>query len=382
MKTELFEIKKDLLRKKVIDALKEQGFDINPHVRPSGNNKETYRKIQSKARVEQILIHKKFLRNNLNIAKKYSIDGKDINPEKICLELKLVLPNTTEEVLFKWWNFIWWSIPYQRAYGRQMRFLLWDKTHDAPFGLILLQSPVLRMSVRDKFLEIPKEELDLWVNKSMHAQRVGALPPYNEILGGKMVAISLTCNEIRKEYARKYRNSKTLIKGRIIEPSLLFITTTSAFGRSSIYNRLKYKNEKVAISLGYTKGSGTFHIPENVYLELLEFLLERGVNVSRSYGNGPSRKLKLISLAFNYLDLPKFAYHGIRREFYLFPLVRNLKGVIKKKEKPIFINRPFQEVFKYWKHRYLLPRAKRKEEWKKFKSDEFFNQVEEFLGES
>ena len=82
------------------------------------------------------------------------------------------------------------------------------------------------------------------------------------------------------------------------------------------------------------------------------------------------------------MDLPKFTYHGIRREFYLFPLVRNLKGVIKKKEKPIYIDRPFQEVFKYWKHRYLLPRAKRKEEWKKFKSDEFFNQVEEFLGES
>ena len=87
---------------------------------------------------------------------------------------------------YRWWNLVWWSIPYQHSYGRQMRFIVWDTAHDIPFGLILLQSPVLKMSVRDKYLEITKEELDLWGNKSMHAQRVEALPPYyNEILRGK-----------------------------------------------------------------------------------------------------------------------------------------------------------------------------------------------------
>ena len=104
---------------------------------------------------------------------------------------------------YRWWNLVWWSIPYQRSYGRQMRFIVWDTAHDIPFGLILLQSPVLKMSVRDKYLEIPKEELDLWVNKSMHAQRVGALPPYNEILGGKMVALALTSNEIRGLFLKR-----------------------------------------------------------------------------------------------------------------------------------------------------------------------------------
>jgi len=54
---------------------------------------------------------------------------------------------------------------------------LWDKTHDAPFGLISLQSPLLKMAVRDNYLGIPGDELDRWVNKSLHAQRVGALPP-------------------------------------------------------------------------------------------------------------------------------------------------------------------------------------------------------------
>lgn len=369
------------LRKKIIQVLKEQGFKINPHVRPAGCSKRTYRQIQSHARLKQLALHKRFLQENLIKAKNYCRDGKDIDPYKISLELREVSSGSLEEILFRWWNLVWWSIPYQRSYGRQMRFLLWDATHDMPFGLILLQSPVLKMGVRDKYLEIPKEELDFWVNKSMHAQRVGSLPPYNELLGGKMVALALTANEIRETYKRKYNSSKTIIKGRFIEPELLFITTTSAFGKSSLYNRLKYNGELVAESLGYTKGSGTFHIPEELYLEILEFLAKKGIDTSRGYGYGPSRKLKLISLAFRYLHLPKFEYHGIHREFYLFPLVKNLKEVIKKKEKPIYIDHPFNKLVDYWKERWALPRAERKPEWKDFSAEEFFKKAEKILKE-
>jgi hypothetical protein len=262
-----------------------------------------------------------------------------------------------------------------------MRFILWDITHDMPFGLILLHSPVLKMRVRDRYLEIPREELDYWVNKSLHAQRVGALPPYNELLGGKLVALTLTANEIREAYRKKYALLKTILKERFIEPELLFITTTSAFGKSSLYNRLKFKGEVVAISLGFTKGTGTFHIPEWLYKEILAYLSEKGIDVSRGYGHGPSRKLKLISLAFRYLKLPKFEYHGIQREFYLFPLVNNLKEVIKKKEEPVFINRPFSELVDYWKERWALPRARRKPVWKEFNAEVFFSQVEKTLKE-
>lgn len=370
-----------MLKEKIIKVLEMQGFKINPHIKPADSSKETYRQIQSQARLEQLALHKKFLRDNLNTVKNYSKDGKDIELDKVSLELREVLSGSLDEILFRWWNLVWWSIPYQRPYGRQMRFLLWDIVHDLPFGLILLQSPVLKMSVRDKYLEIPKEELDLWVNKSMHAQRVGALPPYNEILGGKMVALALTSNEIREAYKRKYNSSKTIIKGRTIKPDLLFITTTSAFGKSSLYNRLKYNSEIVAKSLGYTKGSGTFHIPEHLYSEILEFLSRKGIDVSRGYGNGPSRKLKLVSTAFRLLGLKGFEYHGIQREFYLFPLVKNTKKVIKNKETPIYIDRPFNELVDYWKERWALPRAKRKPEWNKFESEKFFEKVEKILKE-
>ncbi|WP_353686205.1 Druantia anti-phage system protein DruA [Thermodesulfovibrio sp. 3462-1] len=367
------------IKKKIIKVLKEQGFKINPHVRPAEYNKTTFRRIQQKARFEQLSLHRNFLIDSIKKVKNYCKNGSEIIPEEISLELREVQSGSLEEILFRWWNLVWWSIPFQRSYGRQMRFLLWDKTHDAPFGLICLQSPVLKMSVRDNYLDIPKDELDIWINMSMQAQRVGALPPYNEILGGKMVALALTCNEIREAYKRKYRNYISIIKGRKLKPELLFITTTSAFGKSSLYNRLKYNGETVAMSLGYTQGSGTFHIPEELYQEILSFLSQKGIDVTRGYGHGPSRKLKLISLGLKCLGLPKFEYHGIKREFYLFPLVKNLKEIIHYSEKPIWVDRPFDKLVDYWKERWAIPRAERMLEWREFDKNKFFQKVEKML---
>ncbi len=373
--------KEDSLRKKIITVLEEQGFKINPHVRPADTNKNTLKQIQQKARFEQIAYHKKFLRTYFDVAKTYCKNGTDIVPEDICLELREVKSNTLEEILFRWWNFIWWSIPYQRSYGRQMRFLLWDKTHNMPFGLICLQSPVLKISVRDNALGIPKDELDTWVNRSMNAQRVGALPPYNKLLGGKMVALSLVSNETRKEYKRKYKNYVSIIKGRKLDSDLLFITTTSAFGKSSLYNRLKYRDEMVVECLGYTQGSGSFHIPEDLYEEMLGLLSDKGIDVARCYGHGPSRRLKLLSVGFRYLGLPKFEYHGIKREFYLFSLVKNLRDVIQKNQKPIWVDYPFDKLTDYWKERWAMPRAERMPEWKDFKSSDFLKKTEKMLKE-
>lgn len=51
----------------------------------------------------------------------------------------------------------------------------------------------------------------------MNAQRVGALPSYNELIGGKMVALAMTSNEIREKYKQKYKGYVSLIKKRKID---------------------------------------------------------------------------------------------------------------------------------------------------------------------
>ena len=368
------------LRNKIIESLKAQGFKINPHLSPKRNEKETLRKVHEQKRKEQLRLHKKFLLENLDEVKKFSINGKDIQPDKIKLKLIEVRPNSFESKLFFWWNLVWWSLPYDKPIGRQMRFILWDKHYNAPFGLIGLQSPPFASSVRDNYLGLNNGSREYWINQSMYGQRIGALPPYNELLGGKMVALSLVSNEIRKAYEKKYRDKKTLLRNRKIPNRLLFITTTSAYGKSSVYERIKYKGEKVSIFLGFTSGAGTFHLPQELYEELLLFLKQEGIDTKRGYGTGPSRKLKLVDLGFKKLGLKNlmgsYVFHNIRRGYYLFSHIKNLHNVIQKNKRPLWYNRPFNELFAFWLERWCIPRSERKKEWKEFDSNKFFKNIQ------
>src|SRR5690606_24582221 len=102
---------------------------------------------------------------------------------------------------------------------------------------------------------------------------------------------------VRKEFEKKYKNKKTLIKNRQLPARLLFLTTTGAFGKSSVYARLKFDGHPIAEHIGTTKGSGTFHVPDVLYDELLGLLTVNGIDIKRGYGGGPSKKMKLIGQA-------------------------------------------------------------------------------------
>jgi hypothetical protein len=370
------EINDDELREKIINALKSQGFAINPHLRPKNNEKDTLKKIHEQKRREQLRFHKNFLVSNLKEIKEYSISGKELNPEKIDLRLIEVPPNSLYSKLFFWWNLIWWSIPYDKPIGRQMRFILWDHHHNAPFGLFCLQSPPLRSAVRDDFLRLNNKNVEYWINQSLYGQRIGALPPYNELLGGKMVALSLISDEVRKRYAMKYKNKKTLLKKRTLPNRLLFITTTSAYGKSSVYERINYKGEIVSQFIGYTSGAGTFQLPEVLFNECLQYLEQRGIDIKRGYGTGPSRKMKLVDTAFRYLKIPTFLYHNIKRGYYFFPNIRNLHEVIHNNTEPSWYERSFIELFDFWMERWCIPRSNRIDAWRQFDADSFFRKAE------
>jgi hypothetical protein len=310
------------------------------------------------------------------LAREYTTNLKKINPKKIQLELIEVKPESKEAKLFLWWNLSWWSLPFDRPFGRQMRFLLWDNYHNSPFGLIGLQSPTLVSKIRDSTLGLTNGTREIWINQSLYAQRLGAIPPYNDLLGGKMIGLSLIANEIREIYAKKYENNLTLIKARKIPNRLLFITTTSAYGKSSVYERIKYENDLVAHFLGYTSGAGTFQLPEELYQKCLHYLEQEGYDVKRGYGTGPSRKLKLIAKAFSKLQIKNFQYHNIKRGMYLIPLVKNLENVIHKNEEPIFFDRNFSDLSKYWMKRWAVPRSDRTNNWKKFDFKDFLKNFE------
>jgi len=219
------------LREKVTRYFQDLGFSINPHLKPKKSDKSFLRILHQKRRLEKLKKYRYFLESYYPAVREYYRNSTEINPEDIQLEIKFIdrKKNPEDYALFKWWNLVWWSLPYERSVGRRIYYMLFDVNHNLPFGLVVLQSPVMYCKARDEYLGITKENRDYWINQSLYGQRVGALPPYNEILGGKMVAMSLSSTEIRKKYRKKYANKKTSKKKRIIPPRLLFIYTPSAY---------------------------------------------------------------------------------------------------------------------------------------------------------
>ena len=367
------------LRDRILVQVKDMGFKVNPHLRLTNHTKQTYRNVQLNAKEAQVSEHRNSLLQFVDTARKFCLDGCEIDPEKIDLKLRPVEQGTFESKLFFWWNLMWWSMPYQASYGRRMRFILWDKYHNMPFGLFLLQSPMLRMKARDEYLGIPNQSADIWANQSMSAQRIGAIPPYNELIGGKMVALSTTSNEVRKAYSKKYKNKRTVMENRILESRLLFITTTGAFGKSSMYDRLKYYREQAAILIGQTTGIGTFHISDRIVQDIYDMLRRNGMDAGTGYGHGPSRKIQLLKRGFSHLGLTGFYHHGIQRNVYLFSLTRNLHNVIQRGRRPLYHDRPFDEIVRFWHKRWCMPRSKRTDAWHRFEKESFFTESERLL---
>lgn len=360
------------LKKDVRNILKRQGYLVRTNGFILRNQElETKRQVHDIAKIERISHYADFIQKKSKVIEKYLIDGDKIDIQKIQPRIVEVKENSEMETIFRWWNLVWWSLPHEKAYGRQMRFVVWDDYHNAPIGLIGLQSPILSWEVRDKYLGIGSEKRDFWVNQSLSAQRLGALPPYNYILGGKLVALLLTSDIIRKKFNLKYKNQKTLMKGRILPANLLFITTTGAYGKSSVYTRLKTSTEWIAKFIGYSKGSGTFHIPNTMYQNFLKFLGKKHYNIKTGYGNGPSRKLRLINQALEFLGFHEGTTHGVKRAVYLFPLVKNLKGVIADNKRPIWVRRNTEELTNYWKEKWAKPRAEKNNTYLTFKADNF-----------
>ena len=84
----------------------------------------------------------------------------------------------------------------------------------------------------------------------------GALPPYNEILGGKLVSMLLVSPEVVAAYRNRYKDAQSIIAssmaGRPVvrSPRLVCLTTTSLYGAgSSQYNRIAIPCEKAGGSL-------------------------------------------------------------------------------------------------------------------------------------
>jgi hypothetical protein len=221
-----------------------------------------------------------------------------------------------------------------------------------------LGSPIIHIPERDKFIGWDKETRTKNLIYTMDAYVIGALPPYNYLLGGKLISLLLASKEIRKIYQEKYKNKITLIDKRVSD-KLVGIFTTSLYGKSSQYNRLSYDNALLYNPIGYTKGFGTLHLSRETIHEMINLLKQNNRMVSHSFGDGPSWVMRIIRTSGDLLGFdPDFLLnHSFRRGIYFLPLAKNYKDFLcGETNRPEYYNYSKKELVDYWKQRWLQNR--------------------------
>lgn len=222
----------------------------------------------------------------------------------------------------------------------------------------------------------------------------GAVPPYNELLGGKLAALLALSPRVIADYQVRYGHRPSDIASKlkgapVVRPAkLVYVGTTSLYAvGASQYNRLSipagvFGPSSAAIHwtpIGETGGYGTFHISRRTLqaLEEAETELNDGVQrVNHVFGEGPSPKLRLLKSALNSVmtstmgsDVDELVRHSMRRLVYGAWLAPNGRDyLLDRASEPCYPWGPHSDpdegtslVVEYWRTRWLGSRLDHRE---------------------
>ena len=351
------------LRARLVRGLEESGFTVSADrvTPPCYSDKDSIRRMYADQRKRFVEERGDLLARLERRALPFFATGREVSPGAITPRVQMV--NTPLEADIFRYACLLWSVPVSQGYGRRMRFLVFDEANDKLIGILGLSDPVYCLNVRDAWIGWSDEDKRRRLWHVMDAYVLGAVPPYNYLLGGKLVALLATSNEIRQHFVTRYQGRRSGILGLVREPHLVLLTTAAALGRSSMLNRLKRDGESIWQSLGMTLGWGHFHLGNGHFEAMAEFMREEFPEVFGTYrfGGGPSWKLRVIRSCLRELDLPATALqHGIRREAFAAPLARDWREfLLGKHDAPEFSDRSVEDLMAFFRERWLLPRAQR-----------------------
>jgi hypothetical protein len=210
----------------------------------------------------------------------------------------------------------------------------------------------------------------------------GAVHPYNELLGGKLVALLLGCREVRDAYAKRYGGQTSLIASQmagrpITKPATLrILTTTSLYGvGSSQYNRLVLRAKDHdglpfdlkwrTIGRSLTGGFGTIHLGRDTAhaLSSMAFARHDARRVNNRFGEGTSPRLRQIREGLDALGIRSdtILHHATPRIFYGCELAPNARRSLVGLGGLDAAAPGCADIARAWRRRWLVNRAAREE---------------------
>jgi hypothetical protein len=357
------------VREAVVAQLSAQGFQVDQAnlALPFGESdtKEFLRKLNSMAVAHRQNQAEKALKPLERSLLQSIVAGDNLNPAAIEPELRIVHPGTHEARLFRWAS-LHWSVPVSAGYGRRIRCLVWDRRHNALMGLVGLTDPVYALGPRERWIGWTKEQKAARLRHVMDAYVLGAVPPYSALLVGKFVAMLVASREVQEAFRNRYRDSVSYIRERSFDGTLALVTTASALGKSSLYNRIKYFDRRLYHSIGYSAGSGEFQFLNGVYHDLkrVAAMTKAPTAKNEKWGTGFRNRREVVRTALGALGLSlNLNYHGIKRELFAVPLADNTREFLCGRTDGLFYDLPtITEMWEFFVERWLRRRAA--EEWR------------------
>ncbi|MDD4901768.1 MAG: DUF4338 domain-containing protein [Patescibacteria group bacterium] len=335
-------------------------FDKNKIViaPPENYDKETVRLAMSHKRKESIGDNAEWIRNNIEFARNNLADGKDVLRSKIKPIIE-VCESPRQHDLFRLYRY-YWSSAHSEYVGRRIKLIIRDGglPNKPVIGIAALGSPIIHIPDRDNWIGWDKNLRTKNLIYAMDAYVIGALPPYNYLLGGKLVSYVLASNEVRKIYKDKYKNKITLIDKKKAS-DLVCIFTTSLYGKSAQYNRVKYKSKLLYMPIGETRGFGTLHLSSETLDAMLELLFSKGIFVTNKFGDGPSWSMRVIRTVGDMLNFDSdfLLRHSFKRGIYVVRLASNFRNFLNGKDKkPKYYNYSLKNLVSFWKKRWFKNR--------------------------
>jgi hypothetical protein len=372
-----------ILKRRLREHLSHLGFRRNEDgmLGPPSFEKSVIRKLHSEQRFKLLLEQENFVRKHLHELEAVLADGHSIDPPRIKITLQRVDPGTREARIFRLAS-LSWSVPVSNGFGRRLRYLVWDESHGCLVGLIALGDPVFNLRVRDQIIGWNSSDRAERLSNVMDAYVLGALPPYSHLLVGKAVACLVRTREVYEDFVCRYGALQGVISGKVKQSKLLAVTTSSSMGRSSIYNRLKIKERLYFRSIGYTEGWGHFHIPDDIFMDLREYLKQTNHPYVREnrFGQGPNWRLRTIREGLRAIGFSEDTlHHGIKREVFLCEFAKNTLSILANGSGSPALEglEAVSEVAGASLDRWVLPRARRRPEFRAWKKidllDSLFN---------
>lgn len=209
----------------------------------------------------------------------------------------------------------------------------------------------------------------------------GSIPPYNELLGGKLISILACSPEVIRDYTMRYKKQVSEIASRmkgkkvVRDSRLVYMGTTSLYAiGSSQYNRIKVPLEndrKLEYrKMGITEGYGTVYFSNETSLMLSRILelQDGGKRINHVFGEGTSPRFRIISRGLSAIGIRASAFlnHYSPRIVYAINLAKNTNEFLLGLDddvdygfdlnNPEEVERTTQELVDFWYERWMTMR--------------------------